>query len=82
MFLKSDGYKQARALLEDRYGDSYRVMDEYSKRVREWPKLQADDVASWDQLLLFLREIANVTRGVEAGGVRVRTPDDDQIDSW
>ena len=62
MFLRSDGYKQARALLEDRYGDSYRVMDEYSKRLREWPRLQADDVASWDQLLLLLREIANVTR--------------------
>ena len=64
MFLKSDGYKQARALLEDRYGNSHRVMDEYSKRLREWPKLHADDVASWDRLLLLLREISNATRDV------------------
>ena len=36
-------HKEANCLLKQRYGDPYRIVSEYRKSLKQWPKLKAND---------------------------------------
>ena len=49
-----EGYKKARQLLEKNYGDQYRILSEYRKELRLWPKLKPDDGRAFKKFYSFL----------------------------
>ncbi|XP_043205783.1 uncharacterized protein LOC122372549 [Amphibalanus amphitrite] len=57
MFLDTGGYTRALATLEERYGSRHRLVHEYTRKMREWPKVQSDDVKGLDRFVLFLKEV-------------------------
>ena len=55
VYLPADeGYKKARQLLEKNYGDQYRILSEYRKELRSWPKLKPDDGRAFKKFYSFL----------------------------
>lgn len=48
------GYEKARQLLEKNYGDQYRIMSEYRKELKSWPKLKAYDGKGFRKFYSFL----------------------------
>ena len=47
-------YKQAKKLLCERYGDSYRIINEYRKKIKDWPVVKPNDSNNLRKLLTFL----------------------------
>lgn len=50
----AEGYKYAKELLQRRYGDKHRIACEYMKELKNWPKLKANDSASYRKLQSFI----------------------------
>ena len=64
MYLPSGGYREARGLLQRRYGNPDRVADAFVDRVLDWPVLKAEDVAGLDRFALELRTCLNAVGGL------------------
>ena len=47
-------YKEARKLLDKHYGDPYRIISEYRKELRVWPKIKSHDPTAFRKFYSFL----------------------------
>ena len=51
----SSGYIKSKGLLQERYGDPYKISNAYIKKINEWPYIRAgDDLALEDRYSTFL----------------------------
>ena len=51
------GYKNARPLLEQKYGNPHRIIAAYRKEIKTWPKLKPADVATFKNSTIFLSNV-------------------------
>ena len=70
----SEGYKEARRLLERRYGDSERIATAYVNKVLEWKNIKADDVSSLDEFSIMLTNCKNAVTRVKFGMNELENP--------
>ena len=56
-----EGYKVAKMLLEERYGDPHRLLASYRKEIKEWQPLKIGDATSFRRFSNFLVKCQNVT---------------------
>ena len=57
------GYKNARPLLEQKYGNPHRIIAAYRKEIKTWPKLKPADVATFQKLHNFFIKCESATYG-------------------
>ena len=48
------GYPEAKALLQEKYGDPYKISNSYIKKASDWPMIQAGDNSALDEFSTFL----------------------------
>ena len=51
---RNSGYMEAKKLLEEKYGDPYKISNAYIKKINEWPYIQSGDELALDRLSIFL----------------------------
>ena len=64
MYLPSGGYREARCLLQKRYGDPDRVSNAFVDRMLNWQVVKPEDVAGLDRFALELRTCLNAVGGL------------------
>ena len=67
LYLGNRGYDEARRLLEGRYGNRNLLIETFSERLRDWPRVSHGDVDGLDRLVLFLTEIQHAMSDVPRG---------------
>ena len=70
----SEGYKEARRLLERRYGDSERIATAYVNQVLDWKNIKADDVTGLDEFSIMLTNCKNAVTRVKFGLNELENP--------
>ncbi len=50
------GYSQARGILENEYGSSYKISSTYIDRILSWPAIKHDDTLSLRKFAIFLKK--------------------------
>lgn len=60
----SEGYKEARKLLEKEYGDPFKVSMAYVNRVLKWSPIQTEDAPALKRFSLFLVKCKNAMMSV------------------
>ena len=50
----ADGFIRAKKLLEKQYGDRYKILAQYRKELKSWPKLKSHDSKGFRQFYSFL----------------------------
>ncbi|XP_056125219.1 uncharacterized protein LOC130103060 [Rhinichthys klamathensis goyatoka] len=68
----SHGYSKAKSLLQEHFGDPFKVASAYMDKVLSWPMLKAEDVKALRAYSLLLRECCN-SMGVSASDLNVPT---------
>ena len=61
--LAAVGYKNARSLLEEKYGNPHQILACYRKEIKSWPQLKPADGAAYMKFYNFLLECESVTLG-------------------
>ena len=51
---RNSGFMEAKKLLNERYGDPYRVSNAYIKKINEWPYIRSGDELALNRLSIFL----------------------------
>ena len=59
------GYKEAKKLLQKRFGNVHRIAESYLSKMRAWPTVKNDDAAGLQDLSLFLLECKNTMESLE-----------------
>ncbi len=59
------GYDMARYLLEQHFGDEYKITAAYMEKVLSWPVVKSEDGKSLQAYALFLRECCNAMENVQ-----------------
>ena len=59
------GYKNARSLLEEKYGNPHQILACYCKKIKSWPQLKPADEAAYMKFYNFLLKCENVTLGAK-----------------
>ena len=54
------GFTVAKALLQEHFGNNYKIADAYIERALTWPIIKSEDVKSLQAYALFLRGCLNV----------------------
>ncbi|XP_043241053.1 uncharacterized protein LOC122391322 [Amphibalanus amphitrite] len=62
------GYREARRLLEQRYGDDDSITNAFVDMLMEWPLVKPGDVESLDRFALTLRSCHNAMGGITSEG--------------
>ena len=57
------GYKNARSLLEQKYGNPHSIIAAYRKEIKAWPQLKPADGAAFQKLHNFLIKCESATYG-------------------
>ena len=57
------GYKNARSLLEQKYGNPHSIIAAYRKEIKMWPQLKPADDAAFKKLHISLLKCESVTNG-------------------
>ena len=57
------GYKNARSLLEQKYGNPHSIIAAYRKEIKIWPQLKPADDAAFKKLHISLLKCESVTNG-------------------
>lgn len=60
-----EGYKEARRLLKQHYGDELRIATAYMNRALEWPQIKAEDRKALNAYALFLIGCRNTMNDVQ-----------------
>ena len=60
----SEGYKEARKLLEKEYGDPFKVSMAYVNKVLKWSPIQTEDAPALKRFSLFLVKCKNAMMSV------------------
>ena len=50
----AEGYARARHLLDNQYGDRYRILSHYRQELKQWPKLRSSDAKGFRRFYSFL----------------------------
>ena len=61
---EDDGYQEARRLLKERYGQSYKIAAAHVKRLVDGPAIRADDGSSLQQFSIQLTSCVNTLREI------------------
>ena len=67
LYLGNRGYDEARRLLEGRYGNRHLLIETFSERLRDWPRVSHGDVEGLDRLVLFLTEVQYAMSDIPRG---------------
>ena len=59
----SVGYKNARSLLEEKYGNPHYIVAAYRKEIKSWPQLKPADGAAYRRFYNFLLKCESATYG-------------------
>ena len=59
----SAGYKNARSLLEEKYGNPHYIVAAYRKEIKSWPQLKPADGAAYRRFYNFLLKCESATYG-------------------
>ncbi len=62
----SDGYTEARKLLDLKYGDSFKITTSYINQLKNWPTLLIDDNRGIEKLSNFLTKCHSAMKGIQA----------------
>lgn len=54
------GYSLAKQLLQENFGNEYKIASSYMERALAWPNVRSEDVKSLQAFSLFLRSCCNV----------------------
>jgi len=49
-------------MLKERYGDPYRIVAEYKKQLRQWPRIKRNDIDGYKKFQLFLLNFKSTMR--------------------
>ncbi len=58
------GYSEARRLLQDEYGDSYKISTAYISKVLNWTVIKYDDEVGLKRFSIFLKKIKNAMSAI------------------
>jgi hypothetical protein len=58
------GYSEARRLLQDEYGDSYKISTAYISKVLNWTVIKYDDEVGLKRFPIFLKKIKNAMSAI------------------
>ena len=50
----AEGYERAKDLLKRQYGDQYRILSQYRKELKQWPKIRSHDAKGFRRFYSFL----------------------------
>ncbi|KAK0141927.1 hypothetical protein N1851_020398 [Merluccius polli] len=53
------GYEKAKALLQEHYGDEFKICSAYMTKALEWPPIKAEDLNALQAFVIFLRSCCN-----------------------
>ena len=62
-----EGYREARRLLDKRYGDKSQVATSLVTKIMAWPSLHSNDVSGLDEFAVFLRGCLNSLKNIPHG---------------
>ena len=68
---RGEGYKVAKLLLEESYGDPDRLLASYRKEIKQWQPLKIGDATSFRRFSNFLVKCQNVTRRTKLGQLKM-----------
>ena len=51
---RNSGYIEAKKLVQEKYGDPYKILNAYIKKINEWPYIRSGDELALDRLSIFL----------------------------
>ena len=55
-----DGFKTAKHLLNERYGDPHRIIAAYRREIKQWPQIKSGDSVAYQKLQNFLIKCENI----------------------
>lgn len=61
----NSGYIKAKQLLEEHFGNKYKIATAYLERALSWPSIKGEDVNALQSYALFLRGCCNVTEELQ-----------------
>ena len=70
----SEGYSEARRLLESRYGNAISAAAAYVEKIRRWPQIKGDDVEALDEFSIFLNACRNGMLGLPMSAREIEHP--------
>lgn len=59
------GYSRAKALLQDNFGDQYKIASAYIEKALSWASIKSEDVRALQDYSLFLRSCCNYMEYIE-----------------
>ena len=62
-----DDYREARSLLDKRYGDKSKVATALVSKILSWPSIHSSDVSGLDECAIFLRGCLNSLKKYSIG---------------
>ena len=65
--MPENGYKQARKLLEKRYGRNSEMVNKYVEKILDWPAMKATDYDKLDQFAILLLSAGNALTAIKPG---------------
>ena len=60
----AQGFRNAKALLERKYGDPYNIMTMYRKEIKAWPQVKNDNADSFQKFCNFLVKCEGITQSI------------------
>ena len=63
--LPSVGYKNAKKMLDQKYGNPYNIMGNYKKEIKSWPQIRNGDGESYQKFYNFLLKCETITQAKE-----------------
>ena len=70
----SEGYNEARRLLESRYGNAISAAAAYVEKIRKWPQVKGDDTEALDRFSIFLNACRNAMLGLPMSAREIEHP--------
>ena len=61
----SVGYKNAKKILDQKYGNPYNIMGVYRKKIKSWPQIRDGDGESYQEFYNFLLKCESITQARE-----------------
>ena len=55
-----DGFKTAKHLLNERYGDPHRIIAKYRREIKQWPQIKSGDAVAYQKLQNILMKCENI----------------------
>ncbi|XP_064106929.1 uncharacterized protein LOC135215904 [Macrobrachium nipponense] len=76
----SEGYRQARKLLEERYGNLEQIATAYVDKVIEWKDMGENNAEDFDEYAVMLKTCRNAISCVPYGVAELQNPKNNEVD--